>query len=216
MDKNRLLEQMKESILKGDKAEAAGLAEKALELNLDPREVIEQGYSAGIKEAGDLWEEGEYFLPEVVMASEAMKEAIEILKPEMEKRREEAPKLGTVVMGTIEGDIHDIGKTLVASLLSAAGFTVIDLGVDVPVDKFIETALKNKADIIGMSALLTTTMPGQKKLIEKLKEQGIRDKFKVLVGGAPVSRKWAQDIEADAAPLNAMEAIRTAREMIKG
>jgi len=215
MEKKELYEQMFEAILNGEKDNAIKLAEKSIEMGLNPREAIEEGYVPGIDRVGELWEEGEYFLPELVMAAEAMKAAMEVLKPEFEKKEEEVPQMGAVVIGTIEGDIHDIGKTLVASLLSAAGFRVIDLGVDVPIDRFIEEAEKNDVDIIGMSALLTTTMTGQKKLIDKLTIEGKRDKYKILVGGAPISKKWGKEIGADAAPMNAMEAVRTAKELVK-
>lgn len=215
MDKQELFEKMKNAVVEGDKGAAMESAHQVLEQRIKPREAIENGFTPGITEMGELWEEGEVFLPELVLSAEAMKAGIEILKPEMEKRNETAPTLGTVVIGTIEGDIHDIGKSLVASLLAAAGFNVIDLGVDVPVDKFIDEAKSNNADFIGVSALLTTTMAGQKKVIEKLKAEGMRDQVKVLVGGAPVSKKWASEIGADASPTGAMEAVQTARKMAK-
>lgn len=148
------------------------------------------------------------------MSSEAMKAAVDTLKSKMENKYKYTSSKGTAIIGTIEGDIHDIGKTLVASLLSASGFNVIDLGVDVPVEGFIKSAQENSAHIIGMSALLTTTMAGQKKLIDKLKSEGIREQFKVLVGEAPVSHKWTEEIGADAAPANAVEAVKTSREML--
>lgn len=214
MEKKALYAKMFDAVLNAEKDEAVELAKTSIEEGLDPRETIEEGFAPGINKVGDLWEEGEYFLPELVMSAETMKAAIEVLKPELEKKNENAPSLGIVVIGTIEGDIHDIGKTLVASLLSAAGFTVIDLGCDVPVDRFIEEAEKNNADIIGMSALLTTTMTGQKKLLDRLVEKGIRDKFKVLVGGAPVSKKWGREIGADDAPTNAMDAVRIAKMLV--
>ena len=214
MDKQELYKKMFDAVLNAEKEEAQELAKKSIEMGLDPRNSIEEGFAPGINKVGDLWEEGEYFLPELVMSAETMKAAIEVLKPELEKKKEDAPSLGVVVIGTIEGDIHDIGKTLVASLLSAAGFKVIDLGCDVSIDRFIDEAEKNNADIIGMSALLTTTMTGQKRLIEKLNADGKRDKFKVLVGGAPVSKKWGKEIGADETPMNAMEAVHVAKAMV--
>jgi len=215
MNKNELYKKMYDAVLVGDKETSVELAEESLKMGLDPRRTIEDGYTPGIDKVGELWEEGEYFLPELVMAAEAMKAAIEVLKPELEKKKESTPNIGTVIMGTVEGDIHDIGKTLVSSLLSAAGFSVIDLGADVPIGKFIEEAKRNNADIIGLSALLTTTMVNQKKVIEKLKEEGIRDRFKVIVGGAPISKKWGNDIGADDAPMSAMEAVKSAKELVR-
>ncbi|MCD4786454.1 MAG: corrinoid protein [Candidatus Eremiobacteraeota bacterium] len=215
MDKNELYQKMYDAVLAGDKEKSVELAKESIKMGLDPRQTIENGYTPGIDKVGDLWEEGEYFLPELVMAAESTKAAIEVLKPELARKKETTPNIGTVIMGTVEGDIHDIGKTLVSSLLSAAGFKVIDLGADVPTDKFIEEAKKHKADIIGMSALLTTTMVNQKKVIEKLKEEGIRDRFRIMVGGAPVSRKWGNDIGADDAPMSAMEAVKSAKGLMK-
>jgi len=215
METKELFEKMCKAVMEGDQDEAVGMGKMALEMQVDPRKAIEEGFTPGIKKMGELWEEGEAFLPEIVMSAEAMKAGLDVLKPEMEKRQEVAPSLGTVVIGTIEGDIHDIGKSLIASLLSATGFVVHDLGVDVPVEKFIEEAKEKKATIIGMSALLTTTMIGQKKVIDILKSQGIRDNYRVLVGGAPVSKKWAREIGADGAPTGAMEAVRAARDLVK-
>jgi corrinoid protein of di/trimethylamine methyltransferase len=214
MEKSEIYGKMQQAVMEGDKDKARQAATQALEAKLDPRQAIEEGFSPAIKKMGELWEEGEAFLPELVMSAEAMKEGIEVLKPEMAKRQESAPNLGTVVIGTIHGDIHDIGKSLVAALLAAVGFKVFDLGVDVPAEKFVEEAKAHNADIIGISALLTTTMPGQKKVIELLNAQGIRSRFKVLVGGAPISKKWAQDIGADSAPMGALEAVQTARSMM--
>lgn len=215
MDKKELYRKMYDAVLIGDKEASVELAKESIKMELDPRKTIEDGYTPGIDRVGDLWEEGEYFLPELVMAAEAMKAAIKTLKPEMERKKESTPNIGTVIMGTVEGDIHDIGKTLVSSLLSAAGFKVIDLGADVPNDKFVEEAKKHEADIIGMSALLTTTMVNQKKVIEKLNKEGIRNRFKVIVGGAPISKKWGNDIGADYAPMSAMEAVKVAKELMK-
>ncbi len=214
MNNQELFREMSQAVIEGHRDRAEQLAEQSLQAGINPREAIEMGFTPGIREMGQLWEEGEAFLPELVMSAEAMKAGIEILRPQLEKQNQSAPTMGTVVIGTIEGDIHDIGKSLVASLLSASGFQVYDLGVDVPIDRFVDEVRDRKADILGMSALLTTTMTGQKKVIEKLREAGLRDKVKVLVGGAPVSPLWATEIGADGAPSGAMEAVQMARQVI--
>ena len=180
---------------------------------MDLNQVIESGFVPGIQAVGDLWEKGEYFLPELITSAECMKAAIQILKPEMEKANIQVSSLGKVVIGTIQGDIHDIGKNLVASMLGANGFEVIDLGADVKLDRFISTAQENNADFICVSALLTTTMLQQKTLILKLKELGLSDRFKVLVGGAPVNSRWAEEIGAHGYAENAMTAVQTVKQL---
>ncbi len=213
MEKGKLYKEIYDAVLDGNKERAVHLAQKSIEMGLEPKVTIEEAYTPALREAGRLWEEGEFFLPELVLSSDAVKGAMEVFKPLLE-RGKDTVKIGTVVIGTIEGDIHDIGKSLVASLLLASGFDVYDLGVDVPPDKFIEEALKRDADIIGISALLTTTMVGQRKVIELLQERGIRSRFKVMVGGAPVSYDWAKSIGADASPQGAGEAVQIARKLI--
>jgi len=207
MDKQNMLNQMKQSILKGDKAASEKLAEEAVRMDWDLNEVIEKGFVPGIREAGRLWEKGEYFLPELIAGAESMKAAMSVLQPELEKINSSSRSSGKVVIGTIQGDIHDIGKNLVASMLSANGFEVIDLGADVELDRFVNTAEKEKADFICVSALLTTTMVRQKELVESLKERALTGSFKILVGGAPVTKKWAEDIGADGYAENAMNAV---------
>ncbi|MFP4497966.1 MAG: B12-binding domain-containing protein [Vulcanimicrobiota bacterium] len=215
MEKQKLFKQMHDSILNGDKKQSADMARQSISMGVSPTEAIEEGYTPAIKEAGDLWEEGEYFLPELVMAADAMKAAMEVLKPELEKRSEKAPSAGKIVLGTIEGDIHDIGKSLIGALLSASGYQVFDLGVDVPAERFVEEAEGRNADLIGISALLTTTMSGQKKVIDELVRLNVRNKYKVIVGGAPVNDEWARTIGADAAPAGALDTVRTVRKLIK-
>jgi corrinoid protein of di/trimethylamine methyltransferase len=172
-------------------------------------EVIDKGFVSGIREVGRLWEEGELFLPELVIGADAMKKAMDILQPALEAG-DGQDTLGHVVIGTIEGDIHDIGKTLVATMLAANGFEVTDLGADVPVAKFVETAEEKKADWIAISALLTTTMPGQKKVIEMLSEKSISG-VKVMVGGAPCNEEWASEIGADGYAGDAVAAVALAK-----
>lgn len=214
MRKEELFESMAKAIIDGNKEESVRLAKLSLDLKIDPQESIELGFSKGIKEVGAMWERGDYFLPELLMGAEAMKNAMDFLTPYILSGKSRS--LGKkVVIGTVEGDIHDIGKNLVASMLIANGFEVIDLGADVPLEKFIFTAEELKADFICMSALLTTTMIGQKKVIELLREKGIRERYRVLVGGAPVNEEWARKIGADGTASNAAKAVSLALSLLR-
>lgn len=215
MTHDKRLSDMKQAIVAGSKEKAERLARQAIDENLDLMEVIENGFVPGIQKAGDLWEKGEYFLPELITSAECMKAVMSLLQPELKKKKLTAKSKGKVIIGTIQGDIHDIGKNLVSSMLSANGFDVIDLGADVKIENFIESAQKEKADLICVSSLLTTTMLKQKNLIELLKEKNLYQKFKVLVGGAPVNKKWAEDIGAHGYAENAMSAIKLAKTSIK-
>jgi len=161
-----------------------------------------------------LWEKGEYFLPELITSAECMKGAMRVLQPELEKAQISSKSKGKIVIGTVEGDIHDIGKNIVASMLAANGFQVIDLGADVKLEEFVEKAEAENADFICLSALLTTTMLGQKKVIEMLKEKNLAGRYKVLVGGAPVNQKWADDIGAEGYGENAMVAVKITKKLI--
>jgi corrinoid protein of di/trimethylamine methyltransferase len=207
-------DEMAAAVVAGDKDAAARLAEGGLAAGLEPRGMIERGFIPGIRKVGDLWEEGEYFLPELMSSAGAMKAAMAVLKPAMEAAADERLSAGRIVLGTIEGDIHDIGKNLVGSMLTANGFDVVDLGADVKIGRFIEAAVSERADIIGLSALLTTTMVNQRRLIERLSAEGLRSRFKVLVGGAPVSRSWAAEIGADGFGENALAAVQAARDLL--
>jgi trimethylamine corrinoid protein len=213
-DLNEIYGRMAEAIVAGDAEAAAGLARRALEDGLDLQEVIDQGYIAGIRRVGLLWESGDYFLPELITSAACMKAAMAVLKPALEASAAAGLSRGRIVIGTIEGDIHDIGKNLVASMLAANGFDVIDLGSDVKPDRFIDAAVEARADVIGLSALLTTTMLGQRRVVKRLRERGLRDRFKVLVGGAPVNRAWAADIGADAYGENSLAAVALAGELV--
>lgn len=210
-----LLARMEKAIVEGNKEEAEQLARESIEKKIDLNEVIEKGYVQGIQKVGDLWEKGEYFLPELIMSAESMKAAMSVLQPEMEKAQIAIKSQGKVVIGTVEGDIHDIGKNLVSSMLSANGFDVIDLGADVKLEKFIEKAETENADFICLSALLTTTMLGQKKVVEILNEKNLSDRFMVLVGGAPVNQQWADDIGADGYAENAMTVVKVAKKLME-
>jgi len=213
MTKSELFPKMNEAIVAGDREAAAALAQDAVRGDFDLLEVIEQGYVPGIQKVGDLWEQGDYFLPELISSAEAMKAAMAVIDPELQKRNIGSRMGGRVVIGTVEGDIHDIGKNLVASMLQAGGFEVHDLGADVKLERFIAKAEEVGAGMICLSALLTTTMTNQKRLIGMLRDRGLRDRYKVLVGGAPASRKWAEEIGADGYAENAVAAVKLAKSL---
>lgn len=209
-----LFQSMAQSIIDGDSEAAVELANQAIEMGIDPLEAIAKGYVSGVNQVGDAFSCGDAFLPELVMAGEAMKEAVAALEPEMAKRGSERQMLGKVVLATVEGDIHEIGKSLVGTMLAASGFQIFDLGVSVPVDKIIGKALEVNADIIAMSALLTTTMVKQREVIEELEKENIRSKFKIMVGGAPVTQDWVQKIGADGYSEDAIGAVALAKSLL--
>lgn len=211
---NELFQAMAQSIIDGDEEAAEKLARQAIELGIDPLMAINQGFVQGVNHVGSEFACGNAFLPELVMAGEAMKTAVSTLEPEMTRRGTSRQVLGKVVLGTIHGDIHDIGKTLVGTMLSAAGFQVFDLGVDVPVETFISKALEVEADLIGVSALLTTTMVRQRDVIKALDEKGLRPRIKVMVGGAPVTRQWVESIGADGYSEDAFGAVQVAKGLL--
>ncbi len=209
-----LFDVMKQSIIDGDEEQAAELARQALAHGIDPLAAINDGYVPGISYVGEQFGAGEMFLPDLMLAAEAMKAAVAVLEPEMQKRGMQRQMLGRVVLGTVKGDIHEIGKNLVATMLSASGFEVYDLGIDVPFEKFAQKAREVEADIVGVSALLTTTMVGQKAVIEALDDLGLRPRVKVMVGGAPVTRSWAEEIGADGFSEDAMGAVTLAKKLV--
>jgi trimethylamine corrinoid protein len=209
-----LYEQMKQTIIDGEPEEAAELAQAGLAAGLSPADILDLGFVKGIEEVGDLFGRGEFFLPELVQGAEAMKAAVAVLQPELDKTSSGRRTLGVAVAGTVAGDIHEIGKTIVCSMLSAAGFTVTDVGCDVPVETFVETVRDTKADLLLLSALLTTTMPNQAKTIEALKAAGLREQVKVMIGGAPTTRAWAEEIGADGYAEDAIEAVATAKAVL--
>jgi corrinoid protein of di/trimethylamine methyltransferase len=211
---DELFNAMRQSIVDGDAEQAEVLARQALERGIDPLDAINEGFVTGVNYVGQQFGCGEMFLPDLVLAGEAMKAAVAVLEPEMQKRGSQRQMLGKVVLGTVKGDIHEIGKTLVATMLSASGFQVYDLGVDVPFEKFAQKAREVGADIVGVSALLTTTMTGQKSVIEALDDVGLRPKVKVMVGGAPVTRSWADEIGADGYSEDAISAVAEAKRLV--
>ncbi|MGD8412990.1 MAG: B12-binding domain-containing protein [Candidatus Latescibacterota bacterium] len=205
-------EQCKDAVLKGDRDAAVGLAARAIAGEHDVMAAIDRGFSAGIRQAGELWEKGEYFLPELAFSAEVMKAAMETLRPALEGTNGPSKNGRSVVIGTVKGDIHDIGKSLVSTLLSANGFDVTDLGADVSHERFVDAARAKSSGLVCMSALLTTTMTGQGRVVELLRENGLRDRFGVLVGGAPTSPTWAEQIGADAWACDAVDAVRAAND----
>ena len=209
-----LFKKMAQSIIDGDSDAALTLAKESIIDQVNPLDAITKGFVVGVNTVGAAFGRGEAFLPELVMAGEAMKAAVSILDPELKKRGAERKMLGKVVIATVEGDIHEIGKSLVATMLGASGFEVFDLGVDAPSDKIIGKALEVNADIIAMSALLTTTMVKQKEVIEELEKEGVRRKVKIMVGGAPVTRDWVNAIGADGFSEDAIGAVAMAKQLM--
>ena len=193
-----------ESIVNADRAAAEEVARRALDSGLSPSEIMQQGFVKGIQQVGDLFESGEVFLPELMMSADAMAGATEVTNAALEGGAAEVK--GTVVIGTVQGDVHDIGKAIVIAYLKANGYEVTDLGRDVSAEAFIDTATELKADVIGMSALLTTTMEEQKKVIKRVRDEGLP--FKTVVGGAPCTQRWADQIGADAYAEDANDGVR--------
>lgn len=214
MDKEKIFEKMQLSILEGEPELSRELAEKAVNSGISPLECLNNGFLKGIEEVGKLYAKGDYFLPELVASAEAMKSALELLDPILKEQKTERKVLGKVVIGTVLDDIHDIGKSIVASMLVANGYEVYDLGVNVKASDFIDKVQEVKADVLGLSALLTTTMPQQKLVIEELQKSGIRDKVKVIVGGAPVTQSWAQEIGADGFAEDAIGAVALLKNLL--
>jgi len=209
-----IFQKMAQSILDGDSDAAAALAKQSVEAGIDPLDAINKGFVVGVNTVGESFSCGNAFLPELVMAGEAMKAAVAALEPEMKRRGSERQMFGKVVLATVQGDIHEIGKSLVGTMLAASGFDVYDLGVDVPTARIIEKVKEVNADLVGLSALLTTTMVKQKEVIDELDKLGLRAKVKVMVGGAPVTRDWVQKIEADGYSEDAIGAVAVAKKLV--
>jgi 5-methyltetrahydrofolate--homocysteine methyltransferase len=207
-----ILNSIKESLINLDLDRTIDFVKKAIEYGVKPLDII-NSMADGMKVVGDMYERGVYFVADLIVASEIFKEVMNILEPLI--MREKLKPIGRVVIGTVEGDIHDIGKNLVATMLRANGFEVIDLGVDVSPQKFVEAVKQYKPDIVGMSALLTSTMVNMKKVIEALEKEGLRDKVKVIVGGAPLTEKFAKEIGADAYGENAVIAVDICRKLVE-
>jgi trimethylamine corrinoid protein len=211
MGEKELLEAARKSIIEYDVAKAEEVARQAIASGVNPVALVEKGFTPGIAEVGDRFDSGEVYLPELILAADAMKAGVAICEAAFPKGTLKEKK--KVVMGTVEGDIHDIGKSIVVSFLAANGFEVHDIGRDASPEKFIEKAREVKADVVGASALLTTTMEQQKKIVEGLKEAGLRGKVKVIVGGAPTNQEWAEKIGADAYAENAAEGVTKVKQL---
>lgn len=204
-----IFRKLAQAVIDGETEDAEALSRHALEVGLEPLDCINQGLTKGIQHVGELFASGECYLPELILSADAMKAALSVLEPALlgGKQRE---VVGTVVMGTVQGDMHEIGKNLVSTILTANGFQVIDLGVDSSVSEFINAIKENNATIVGASALLTTTMLEQKKIVEAVKEAGLQKQVKVMIGGAPVNHDYARQIGADGYAENAVLAVKLA------
>jgi corrinoid protein of di/trimethylamine methyltransferase len=189
------------------------LTQQAMATGIEPMAIIRQGLMPGMNVVGEKFGSGEYFLPDLIIAADGMQQAMALLEPELKARQQSVESLGTVVIGTVKGDIHEIGKSLVGTMLSANGFKVHDLGVDVPTEKFVAAVSEHAATLLGLSALLTTTMTVQKQVLEALQQAGVRGQVKVMVGGAPVTRSWAEEIGADGYAEDAMGAVTLAKKL---
>jgi 5-methyltetrahydrofolate--homocysteine methyltransferase len=201
-----------DAVLNGDATAARTATEQALAAGIDPMKIVQEQMMIAMAEVGRRFEAGEFFVPELMLAARAMKAGLEIVRPLLAGRSDEFA--GRVAIGTVKGDLHDIGKNLVGAMLEGGGFEVIDLGVNVAPEKFVAAVRDNNANIIAMSALLTTTMPSMRTTIEELRRSGVRDRVKVLVGGAPISQKYADDIGADGYTETAAGAVALARRAL--
>jgi corrinoid protein of di/trimethylamine methyltransferase len=209
-----LLNQITTSLVEGDPDRTVALTRQAINAGLEPMSIIEGGLVPGMNIVGDKFSQGEYFLPHLIISAGGMQQAMELLEPELRARQQEVKVTGKVVIGTVHGDIHEIGKSLVGTMLSASGFQVYDLGVDVPAEAFVSKVKETGANLVGLSALLTTTMVVQKEIIDALSAAGVRQQVKVIVGGAPVTRGWATEIGADGYAEDAIEAVQLATQLI--
>ena len=212
---NDTLAAMRQSIIDGAPDTASSLAQEAVASGMAPIDAINNGFVPGMHDVGEQFARGQMFLPDMMASAEAMRAAMAVLDPELKKLGTERPMAGIVLLGTTEGDIHEIGKILVGTMLTAHGFQVHDLGVDVAGEKFAAKARELKADIVGVSALLTTTMRNQKSVVEALEKEGLRSQVKIMVGGAPVTRRWADEIGADGYAKDAMSAVTLAQELMQ-
>ena len=212
---DELFQAMRQSIIDGAPDTARSLAQTGLRSGVVPLAAIHEGYVPGMSYVGEQFAQRRMFLPDMVASAEAMKAAMAVLEPELKRLGTERPSAGTIVVGTAKGDIHEIGKTLVGTLLAANGFQVHDLGVDVTAEKFLAAARELRADVVGISALLTTTMKGQRSVIELFDREGLRPHIKLIVGGAPVTRQWAEEIRADGFAKDAVSAVSLVQKLLQ-
>lgn len=203
-----------QAVINWDEEEAKKVAKRVLELKMDPYKAIVEGLTPAIREMGNRFEKGEAFLPELIMAGDAMDAAVNILEKEISKEKLEATKKGRIVIGTVKGDIHNIGKNIVAIMLRTAGYEVIDLGVEVGPSEFIEEAEKSNVDIIGASALMTFTASNMKVIAEYMEMEGVRNKYKLIFGGGPLTESWAKEMGADAYAPDAVKAVEVVNQLM--
>lgn len=214
MEEKQILESLKAAVVEGDVDKVRKDSKEAVSSNINPLEALEQGLLLGITVVGERFQRGETCLPEILKIVNTFKTAIEILKPEIERQKKEMTKLGTVLIATVRGDVHSIGKDIVGTVLGNNGFDVVDIGVDKSASNIIEEAEKVKVDVIALSSLMTTTMLGQEEVINALKERKLRNKYFVIVGGEPVSQEWADKIGADGYGKNAIEAVKLVKKLL--
>jgi len=209
-----LFQAMRQSVIDGAPDTARSLAETGVRKGIAPLAAIHEGYVPGMSHVGEQFAQRKMFLPDMVASAEAMKAAMGVLEPELKRLGTDRPSAGTIVMGTAKGDIHEIGKTLVGTLLGANGFTIHDLGVDVSAEEFAAAAQELRADVVGVSALLTTTMKWQKSVIELFDREALRPRVKVIIGGAPVTRQWSEEIRADGFAKDAVGAVNLVQKLL--
>jgi len=211
----KVLDELASSVERMDPEEVTALSKRAIDAGIDPADIVENGIAKGLRRVGERFERGEAFLTDLVGAAAAAKEALDkILRPAMAKAHTTQRSLGKVVLGTVSGDIHDIGKNIVAAMLFASGFEVVDLGTDVSIDDFVSRSSEVGAKIVGTSALLSTTLPVQREIINEFVKRKIRDQHKLLVGGAPATEQWAKEIKADGYAPNAVDAVKLAKRVL--
>ncbi len=213
MSGDKILEELARAVVRMDEAGAVAAAHRALASGMDPYVAISEGLSVGMREVGRLYDTGEYFVPEILICSDAMNVAVEILKPHI--RRAPGREPVTVILGVIEGDIHDIGKNIVKIMLDASGFQVVDLGRDVSAERFVQAAREAKRGLVGLSTLMSTTMENMGKVVSGLSDAGLRKEFRVMLGGAPCSEAFAREIGADGFGRNAKEAVDLAQSLMR-
>ena len=214
MNQQTILDNLAGAIIDGDQNMVKENAQKAIDEGLNPLVAVDQGLSKGMEVVGARFEKGDVFLPELLQAANAFDAAMEVLNPAIEANKQKISKLGTVLLATVKGDLHNIGKDIVATVLDTKGFEVVDIGIDKSTLDIIEAAQSSNADVIGLSSLMTTTMPYQKEVIDTLTEMGLRENFSVLVGGGPVTQKWADDIGADGYGETAVDAVNVAKNIL--
>lgn len=214
MSQSELLNSLREAVIRGAIAESAQLAEQVVTDGIDPLIAFEDGLRSGITEVGEGFASGKYFLPDLVISAEAMQSAAAVLEKEIERTGAIRKKIGKIVLGTVEGDLHDIGKTIVGTLMASHGFDVVDLGVNVPADTFIEAVREHNPQIVGLSSLITLTTKEIKNVVETLKEGGLRDTVKVMIGGGAVTKEFADEIEVDGFAHDAEIGVRIAKKLM--